>query len=294
MSPRLFLPATVFLLLFSCQQTQRKGNASEVKRNGVNISYTACGKGDTTLLFVHGWGITKEYWKAQLRHFCDRYRVVAIDLPGFGQSGKERTDWNFDEYTEDIKTVIDQLDLKNVVLIGHSMSGDIVLNVANKYPAAAIGWVGIDNLQEPGGPMNEEQQRQADTFFMQLSSHFDSTVSIYVKKSLFQPTTDISVVNRVMNDILTTDSTIAIKVLRGVMTVAQREQELMTRLPKKLYLINSDVVPTRLDSLNKYCRYGCEVVTVHASGHYPMVEKPDDFNAAVEKVMAKISGEKNR
>jgi pimeloyl-ACP methyl ester carboxylesterase len=292
MFPRLFLLTALCLFLFSCQQTQRKTNASEVERNGVKISYTACGKGDTTLLFVHGWGISKEYWKAQMRHFCGRYRVVAIDLPGFGQSGKDRNDWNFDEYTEDVKAVIDQLELKNVILIGHSMSGDIVLNVADKYPAAAIGWVGIDNLQEPGSPMNEEQQRKADTFFMQLTSHFDSTVSMYVKKSLFQPTTDISVVNRVMNDILTADSTIAIKVLRAVMAVTQREQELMSRLPKKLYLINSDVVPTQLDSLNKYCRYGCEVVTIHATGHYPMIEKPDDFNAALEKVIAKIGGEK--
>jgi pimeloyl-ACP methyl ester carboxylesterase len=291
MFPRLFLPAAIFFL-FSCQSTQRKANASELKRNGISISYTACGKGDMTLLFVHGWGITKEYWKAQMKHFCGRYRVVAIDLPGFGQSGKERNDWNFDEYTEDIKAVIDQLELKNVILIGHSMSGDIVLNVANKYPTAAIGWVGIDNLQQPGSPMTAEQQRQADTFFMQLSSHFDSTVSLYVKKSLFQPTTDISVVNRVMNDILTADSTIAIKVLRAVTVVAQREQELMSRLPKKLYLINSDVVPTRLDSLNKYCRYGCEVVTIHATGHYPMVEKPDDFNAALEKVITNIGGER--
>jgi pimeloyl-ACP methyl ester carboxylesterase len=293
MFPRLFLPAAVFFLL-SCQPTQRKANASEVERNGVKISYTACGKGDTTLLFVHGWGITKEYWKAQMRHFCDRYRVVAIDLPGFGQSGKDRNDWNFDEYTEDLKAVIDQLELKNVILIGHSMSGDIVLNVANKYPAAAIGWVGIDNLREPGGPMSQEQQRQADTFLMQLTTHFDSTVSLYVKKSLFQPTTDISVVNRVMNDILTSDSTIAIKVLQAMMAVGPREQELMSRLPGKLYLINSDVAPTQLDSLNKYCRYGCEVVTIHATGHYPMIEKPDDFNAALEKVISKIGRGKNR
>ncbi len=293
MVPRLFLPAAVFFLL-SCQSTQRKANTSEVERNGAKISYTSCGKGDTTLLFVHGWGISKEYWKAQMKHFCGRYRVVAIDLPGFGQSGKDRTDWNFDEYTEDIKAVIDQLELKNVILIGHSMSGDIVLNVANKYPAAAIGWVGIDNLQEPGRPMNEEQQRQADAFFTQLSSHYDSTITLYVKKTLFQPTTDISVVNRVMNDILTADTSIAVNVLRAEVIVAQREQELMRSLPKKLYLVNSDVVPTRLDSLNKYCRYGCEVVAIHATGHYPMIEKPDDFNAALEKVIAKIGADKNR
>ena len=41
---------------------------------------------DTTLLFVHGWCINKEYWKEQSAYFCDNYKVVTLDLPGFGQS----------------------------------------------------------------------------------------------------------------------------------------------------------------------------------------------------------------
>ena len=68
----------------------------------------------------------------------------------------------------------------------------------------------------------------------------------------------------------------------------------MSGLPRKLYLVNSDVRPVKLDSLNKYCRYGCEVVTVHGTGHYPMIEKPGDFNSALEKVLAKISLEKSK
>jgi pimeloyl-ACP methyl ester carboxylesterase len=50
----------------------------------------------------------------------------------------------------------------------------------------------------------------------------------------------------------------------------------------------------QLDSLNKYCRYGCELVSIHGSGHYPMLEKPAEFNAALEKIMADISIQKNK
>ena len=291
---RYLLFPVLLLFLFACNNQQEPKEAVKIERNGTAISYTSCGDKDTTLLFMHGWCINKEYWEPQIKHFCGRYRVVAIDLPGFGQSGKNRTDWNFDEYAADVKAVIDQLKLKNVILIGHSMSGDIVLNVANKYPSAVIGLVGIDNLNEPAAVMNEEQQKQTAAFFAQLSSHFDSTVSQFMKVSLFQPTTDTAIVSRVMNDVYTADSSIAIKVLQGLMTIAQKEQELMKALPTKLYLVNSDVKPTRLDSLNKYCRYGCELVPVHATGHYPMLEKPAEFNAALEKVMEKISNEKRK
>jgi len=285
----------VFLLfLFACNNQQESKEAVKVERNGTTISYNSCGDKDTTLLFIHGWGINKEYWEPQVKYFCSRYRVVAIDLPGFGQSGKNRNDWSFDEYAADVKAVMDQLKLKNVILIGHSMSGDIVLNVANKYPSAIIGLVGIDNLNEPGSPMNEQQQKQTDSLFMQMSSDFDGTVNSYMRAMLFQPTTDTTIVHRVMTDVFNSDSSIAIKVLQGEFTIAQKEQEMMKALPTKLYLLNSDVRPTKLDSLNKYCRYGAELVPVHATGHYPMLEKPAEFNAALEKVIEKISNDKRK
>ena len=98
--------------------------------------------------------------------------------------------------------------------------------------------------------------------------------------------------NRVMNDVYAADSSVAIKVLEGLGVAAQKEQERMKTLPYKLYLINSDVHPTKIDSLNKYCRYGCELVPIHGTGHYPMLEKPAEFNAALEKVMGEISSNK--
>jgi len=282
------------LLLSACKNNDRQKNDVKIERDGVEISYTSCGNKDTTLLFVHGWCINKEYWEPQLKHFCDRYRVVAIDLPGFGQSGKNRSNWNFDEYAADIKAVIDQLQLKNVILIGHSMSGDIVLNVGNKYPSAIIGLVGIDNLHEPGSVPDEPQRKQTDTFFMKLSAHFDSTISGSMKGFLFQPSTDSSIVKRVMNDVFTSDSIVATAVLRSLVTISRNEQQLMRQLPHKLYLVNSDVLPVKLDSLKKYCKYGCEVVTVHGTGHYPMIEKPAEFNTALERVLSRISNDKSR
>jgi pimeloyl-ACP methyl ester carboxylesterase len=281
------------LFLFACNNKREQEETAKIESRGIEISYTSCGDKDTVLLFVHGWCINKEYWESQIKYFCNKYKVIAIDLPGFGRSGKNRSDWNFDEYAADVKAIIDQLKLKNVILIGHSMSGDIVLNVANKYPTAVIGLVGIDNLREPGTIMNEQQQRQTDSFFMKLSSHFDSSVNTNMKRYLFQPTTDTAIVTRVMNDVYNADSSIAIKVLQSLDVISQKEQELMKGLPQKLFLVNSDVMPTDLDSLNKYCRYGCELIPVHGTGHYPMLEKPGEFNAALEKVFNKISNKKN-
>lgn len=277
----------LFIVFISCDRPA-DNKPVDIVRNGTQIVYSSCGDADTTLLLVHGWCISKEYWDPQLKFFCPSYKVVAIDLPGFGLSGKNRTSWNFDEYTEDIKAVIEQLQLKNVILIGHSMSGDIILNTSNKYPRLLAGIVGVDNLHEPGTPMSEAQQRETTAFFDMLSAGFDSTVSRYMKPSLFQPSTDTAIVNRVMNNAYMVDSTIATNVLRSLIDISQKEKQLMQGLSHKLYLVNSDVVPIKKDSLIKYCNKGFHAELVHATGHYPMIEKPGDFNAALLSVVHAI------
>jgi pimeloyl-ACP methyl ester carboxylesterase len=255
-----------------------------IKVNDVNIVYNECGKGDTTLFLIHGWGINKEYWKEQEKYFCDKYKVVTIDLPGFGQSGKNRTDWSFEQYTNDIHEFIKSKNLKNVILVGHSMSGDILLLMDTKYPESVIGIVGIDNFKRPGQKNTERDNEEMEEFFGMINKNFIGTVDSYTRESLFSHSTDLSIVDRVMRDIKMSDSVIAIKVLRSFANVVQTEKDMMQQLNHKLYLVNSEMNSTKIDSLKKYCKASAELVTVPSTCHYPMIEKPDEFNAALEKV----------
>jgi pimeloyl-ACP methyl ester carboxylesterase len=277
------------LISFACTtKTKEINSRKEIKRNNITIDYSECGKGDTTLLFLHGWCINKEYWEAQVDHFCGRFKVVTIDLPGFGKSGKTRDNWTFDEYREDVKTVIDSLHLKNVILIGHSMSGDIVLKVDSWYPKYLIGIVGVDNLKDTGSHFTAEQLDEINNFFALLSTNYKSTVEGYARAKLFHASTDTSVITRVVNDIRNADSVIATKVLRASLEAYQQENELMQRLNHKLYLINSDFPPTNVAGLKKFCKHSVEVLTLNGTGHYPMIEKPGAFNDALEQVIKRI------
>lgn len=276
----LLLP--LLFLLYACTQ---KSTLKLVEREGVQIAYSRYGAGDTTLLFVHGWCINKEYWQPQVDFFSPRYTVVAIDLPGFGQSGKIDNNWSFSDYTEDVKAVIEQLKLKNVIVIGHSMSGDILLDISNKYPQLITGIVGVDNLHEPAGKMSELDSAGATAFFSLFSSRFDSVVTASMGQYLFQPSTSITVRERVMKDIYAADSLIAVGVIKSLTFFAQEEKIRMQKLNHKLYLVNSDVMPVKIDSLNKYCIKGVKVSYVHNTGHYPMIEKPGEFNAVLKSII---------
>lgn len=278
--------AVISLSLGSCKSADPDFSEGHIALEpGMSMSYRLCGQGDTTLLFIHGWGIDKTYWKPQLDAFCPQYRVVTIDLPGFGLSGKNRTEWTFDQYAEDVKKGIDHLGLKKVILIGHSMSGDLILKVATTYPDNIIGLIGIDNLHQPGAPMDSIQVVQSESFFGMMLQDFDSTVIKNMKAGLFQPSTPDSVVRRVMNDVFAADSVIAVKVLMGMTKMAQAEQAMMQQLQVPLCLVNSDVYPTDLESLNKYCAKGVKLYTVKGSGHYPMIEKTEEFNKALQRAI---------
>ena len=276
------------IILVACNSAvDRKENVT-AKVNNTTIAYNQYGKGDTTLLFVHGWCINKEYWNDQSKYFSDKYKVVALDLPGFGRSDKNRTEWTFEKYTEDINEFIKAEKLNNVILIGHSMSGDILLLMDTNYPESVIGIVGIDNLKRPGEKFSEEESKQVEGFFAMMDSSFSGTVEVYTKGNLFTPSADTSIVNRVIKDFKNNDSVIAIKVLRSLFDVSQKEKEMMQQLKHTLYLVNSDPDTTHIDSLKKYCKASAEVVYVHGTGHYPMIEKPAEFNSALEKVIRMI------
>lgn len=276
----------IVVAFISCNAKQKESIV--VNNNDADIAYTICGKGDTTLLFIHGWCINKEYWEPQLKQFCPQYKVVTVDLPGFGKSGKNRSNWQFNNYTEDIEAVIRQLQLKNVVLIGHSMSGDILLDFSNKYPNLICGIVGIDNLQEPAQDISGEAKKQLNDFFSIMKLKFDSVVNTDMKKYLFKPETDSSIVNRVMNDIYSSDSVIATAVLQSLYDVSQQQKGLMKGLKHRLNLISSSINPVRQDSLLKYCAKGVFVQLVHASSHYPMIENPTEFNMLLQKVIYEL------
>lgn len=69
--------------------------------DGVPIHYTAQGKGEPALVFIHCWTCDRHIWDAQMSGFARNHRVVAIDLPGHGESRNGRKDWTMEAFGED-------------------------------------------------------------------------------------------------------------------------------------------------------------------------------------------------
>lgn len=103
---------------------------------------------------------------------------------------------------------------------------------------------------------------------------------------LFHPETPTEVKERVKDDFANSDPVIGYSTILTQMQYASVDAQRLEQLNYKLYLINSDGFPTNDTGLKNHCKNGFQVETINAAGHYPMIEKPTEFNRALEKVLA--------
>jgi non-heme chloroperoxidase len=104
----------------------------------VRLHYTDQGQGIPVVL-IHGWPATYEMWEYQLAELPKHgLRVVAYTRRGFGQSTKTWEGNNYDTFADDLKAVLDELNLENVTLVGFSMGGGEVARYMSRHGGARV------------------------------------------------------------------------------------------------------------------------------------------------------------
>lgn len=96
----------------------------------IEMAYMEAGKGRTSLIFIHGMGSYAPAWNKMIALLSGRFRCLALDLPNYGQSQKGWYAFTMPFFAECIEAFIQQLGLQRVVLVGHSMGGQIALTMA--------------------------------------------------------------------------------------------------------------------------------------------------------------------
>ena len=99
--------------------------------NGYNVNYIDEGKGDVVLL-LHGWGANLKSFANLINLLKSKYRVLAIDYPGFGESDKLKTSFCVDDYCDIVVEFLKKLTVEKLILVGHSYGGRIILKLNNR------------------------------------------------------------------------------------------------------------------------------------------------------------------
>jgi len=98
------------------------------------IAYIDEGTGEQTLILVHGLASNAGFWRYVIDDLAREYRVIAVDLPGYGKSAKGDYPYGMRWYADQLITLMDELDLQDAVLAGHSMGGQIAMHAALRHP----------------------------------------------------------------------------------------------------------------------------------------------------------------
>jgi pimeloyl-ACP methyl ester carboxylesterase len=109
--------------------------------SGITVGYDDVGSGGNALLLVHGHPFDRSMWQPQVETFArsSRWRVIAPDLRGYGESSVVPGKTTFDAFAADIAALLDHLRIQNVVLGGLSMGGQIVMEFCRLYPERVRG-----------------------------------------------------------------------------------------------------------------------------------------------------------
>jgi sigma-B regulation protein RsbQ len=257
--------------------------------DGLDLVCEVRGKGDTALVFLHGWCGDREYWKHQAEAFAADYRVVTLDQAGHGESGKGRKAWTANGLAADVEAVVKALGLRRVILVGHSMGGQVALLAARRLPGTVVAVVGADTLQNAEFEMPEETRKQ---FMEAFEKDFKGTMRVGLAGMIHEKT-DADVKTWLLTRAEAQDPKMALGLMRDLTGLDQKKLLKEARVPVRC--INSAggfqfFTPTAVEVNKKYADY--DAVTIADVGHYPMIEKPAEFNGKLRDVLKDLAARK--
>jgi pimeloyl-ACP methyl ester carboxylesterase len=250
-------------------------------RDGVIVAYEVWGSGDPAVVLVHGWACDRRFWARQVDHLARRWRVVGVDLGGHGESGVGRSPWTMPAYGEDVVAVADELGLEPMVLVGHSMGGDVVAEAAVRMPGRVLGLVWLDaydSLADPPGP------EQVEEFVSPLLDDYPAAAQAMARRAC-GPTADEAMTDWIADVQAGARPEVAVDALAHALAHTGPVAAALDRIRLPVVAINSDR-PTDTDSL---AAHGVSVTVVEGVGHFLMMERPDLVNPMLEEAIAAVA-----
>ncbi len=278
-----------WLTISSCQKKQEAeipatdviAHDSTSSADGVMVHYQVHGSGENTMVLVHGWSCDQSYWEAQVEGLVADFKVVTLDLGGHGASGTMRETWDMPSFGADVAAVVEKLDITNVILLGHSMGGAVIIEAARRLPGRVVALIGVDNFHDFAHQYRGEQIEQLLTPYR---SDFAGTTDQFVR-SMFPPTADSALVDRVASDMASAPQEIALGAMEQYLQYDFVTALGDVQLPVRC--VNSDAYPTNVEG-NSQVAVSFNAKIMPGTGHFLHMENPVAFNGLLRETVAEF------
>ncbi len=287
------LAAAALLLFASCASSPETRESakpvaaakSHFAKLGTNkVHYVVEGEGKRTIVLIHCWSGNLGFWREQVPTLANKARLILIDLPGHGQSDKPQTAYTMDFFAESVLAVMRDAHVHKATLIGHSMGAPVICRVYKQSPDHVAALVAVDGvLRRP--KMTPEQARQ---FIATFSAPDYREKTREFMGSMF-PFPDTEVVrDRVVSELLDTPQYVMVGAMEGMFEADQPDWDihhadvpvLVINAPNRMW---TDEYKAYVQSLSPQTDYRL----IEGVGHWLMLEKPAEFNAALVDMLHK-------
>lgn len=255
---------------------------TSIRINDINLAYTDVGTGPPIVL-IHGYPFNRSLWTEQTEALNSKYRVVAPDLRGFGESDSSEGTATMARMAEDVAALMDALAIEQAVIGGLSMGGYVALAFARMFPARVKALVLADTRaqadSEEGKQTRHQQAEKA------LSEGMAGIADAMLPKLLTPETVSKrpELVKRVRDMMLKTKPDGAAAALLGM---AERDDQTefisSIRVPALILVGREDAITPVADSEKMQSRIeGSRLVVIENAGHVSNLEQTEQFNDAL-------------
>ena len=278
-------------LSFEPLQAQTNWPHMAISKDGVPVSYETYGAGEPTLVFVHGWSCDSRYWRAQVPYFSRNHRIVLLDLAGHGNSGLSRKNYTMEAFGEDVKAVTVSAGSGKVILIGHSMGGSVIAEAAKLMPDRVIGLIGIDTLEDIEYPLT---QKELKAMTEPMEKDFRSGSREFASQMIL-PGTDRELKEWILSDMSAAPPAVALSAMNEMLTqfITGDAARIFDKIRIPVITVNGDMSAINYKA-NRRHMFSFDTIIIKKADHFLMMDKPDEFNLALDKAIDKLSGKEGK
>ena len=263
-----------FISLFALAAFAQTANVKWVTMDGNKVRYTDTG-GDAknAIVFVHCWMCNSEFWREQVGAF-PQYRVIALDLPGHGESDKPKMEYTIEHFARSVEAVMDDAGVKKAVLVGHSMGTPVTRRFYELYPKKTLAIVTVDGALIPMGPREE-----IDKFFQPMLANYRPSVATFLD-GMLQPTWP-GVKPFIRSAMLATEDHVGTSAMKNMIEDSFAQHGKID-VPVLAVMAPSPYWPKDLDAQYKAVAPDIDFQMWTGVSHFLQLERPKEFNGQLK------------
>jgi pimeloyl-ACP methyl ester carboxylesterase len=263
---------------------------STIHLHGSAVAFTDTAA-QPTLVLLHAFPFDREMWLPQLKAFAGTARVLAIDLPGFGESAPSQVTFTVESAADTVAKLLDAVTgTGRVVIGGLSMGGYVAMAFARRHPYRVAGLILADTRSEPDDAAARQGREKT------IAQVTEVGASGIIDQMLPKLLSDATRANR--PDVVSTVRRIASRqtteaVVAGLLALRDRPDATpgldMVTVPTLILVGEHDAITPPVLVAGMSTRIsGSRVVTIPGAGHLSNLENPDAFNTAVIEFLATV------